>query len=232
MHKVDAAMEAGGKPSRELIQGMGQLMGDMRRNGAFVDGAGLLRSATRVRMKVSKGASALQKGPYAGSNELVAGMMMLTVRDMDAALEWASRYAKAAGDVELEVGPVTEAWDLGLMPKPENAPFRCLLLRKADAASEAGKPLAGPVAGVLEEMKKAGVLVASEWLKPSASGMRIKVANKQSTVVDGPFAESKELIAGFIILEVPSMAAAREWCVRFADVIGDVEMDVRVVETQ
>jgi hypothetical protein len=174
-----------------------------------------------------------ENGPYKGSNELVAGMIMLKVRDMDEAAGWATRYAKAVGDVELELGPVTEAWDLGLMAKPADAPLRCLLLRKADAGTEAAQPLppaaAAALAAVIEEMKKAGVLLKNEWLAPSASGMRIKVASKKATVMDGPFAESKELIAGFVILEVPSMAAAREWCARFADVIGDTEMDVRVV---
>ena len=75
-------------------------------------------------------------------------------------------------------------------------------------------------------MRAAGVLLASERLRPSREGMRIKVADKKTTVIDGPFAESKEMIAGFIIMNVPSVAATRPWTSRFADVIGDVEMDV------
>jgi hypothetical protein len=79
---------------------------------------------------------------------------------------------------------------------------------------------------VTEEMRAAGVLVASERLRPSREGVRIKVADKKTTVVDGPFAESKELIAGFIIMNVPSVAATRPYTTRFAEVIGDIEMDV------
>jgi hypothetical protein len=231
MHKVDAAMEAGKRPSQELIQGMGKLIGDMRRAGVFVDGDGLLPSATRVRLRASGGKRTLEKGPYAGANELVSRLAMLKVPGMDQAIDWARRYAEAAGDVDLEVGPVTEAWDLGIMPKPADAPLRCLLLHKADADAEAGRPLAAAaavaLAGLDEEMLRAGVLLGSERLQPSSKGVRIKVVSQQSTVVDGPFAESKELIAGYVILNVPSIAVAREWALRFAGVIGDVEMDLR-----
>jgi hypothetical protein len=231
MHKVDAAMEAGKLPSQELIQGMGKLMGDMRRSNALVDGAGLRPSATRVRVRSSAGKRALEKGPYKGEHELLAGMLRLQVKDMEEALAWASRYAEAAGDVELEVGPITEAWDLGIMAKPENAPLNCLLLRKADANTEAGRPHANAaaMAKVTAEMKRAGVLTGSERLEPSKQGVRIKVTNKRSTIVDGPFAESKELIAGFVVMDVPSLADAQPWCLRFAEVIGDVEMDLRVL---
>ena len=65
MHKVDAAMEAGGRPSPELIQGMGKLMGEMRREGIFLDGDGLRPSATRVRLRFTGGELTLERGPYA-----------------------------------------------------------------------------------------------------------------------------------------------------------------------
>lgn len=230
MHKVDAAMEAGAKASQELIQGMGKLIGTMQASGVFVDGDGLLPTPSRVRLRFAGGERSLQRGPYTGVNELVAGFTMLKVRDIDEAIDWASRYGKAVGDVELELGPVTEAWDLGMIPKPENAPLRCLLLHKADAASEAGKPLGKAAATALgkvtDQMKAAGVLLSSERLQPSSKGKRIKVTGKKPTVVDGPFAESKEMIAGFVILDLPSVQDAEEWCLRFADVIGDTEMDV------
>jgi hypothetical protein len=230
MHKVDAKMEAGVMPSQELIQGMGKLMGDMRNAGALIDGAGLRPSATRVRLRFSGGERKVQKGPYRGENERIAAVSMLNVADMDEALSWASRYGKAVGDVELELGPVTEPWDLGLMPRPDGVPLRCLLLHKADADHEAGKPLpptaAEALSRVQDEMREAGVLMVSERLQPSSQGMRIKVTNKKAVMMDGPFTESKELIAGYVIVNVPVLAAAREWCLRFAEVIGDVEMDL------
>jgi len=234
MHKVDAAMEAGVMPSQELIQGMGKLIGEMHKSGVFLDGDGLRPTATRVRLRFQGGERTLEKGPYTGRNELVSAITMLKVAHMDEALGWAQRYAQAVGDVELELGPVTEEWDLAGLPPPAGAPLRCLLLQKADADSEAGKPLgkaaATALARVTEEMRKAGVLLASERLKPSREGLRIKVTGKKPVVMDGPFTESKEMIAGFVILNLPSLAAAHEWAMRFADVIGDVEMDLRVLE--
>ena len=230
MHKVTPAMESGELAGPEIIKGMGQLIGDMRRNDAFVDGAGLLPSRRRARLRFAGGKRTVQKGPYAGAHELVAAILMIKVRDMDEAIDWATRYAAAVGDAELEIGPVTEPWDLGIMPRPADPPLRCLLLHKADANSETGTPRGAPTAAALasltDEMRAAGVLLASERLRPSREGERIKVADRKTTVIDGPFAESKEMIAGFIIMSAPSVAATRPWTARFADVIGDVELDV------
>jgi hypothetical protein len=231
MHKVDATMEAGALPSKALIKGMGQLMGEMRRANALVDGAGLRRSATRMRLRFSGAERTVLKGPYAGGNELPAGIAMLEVRDADEAVDWASRYAKAVGrDAEIEVGPVTEGWDLGLMEKPPNPPYRCLMLHKADAASEAGEPAPAALAELTQEMQSAGVLLRAARLKPSRFGLRMQVTNKKPTVIDGPFTESKELIAGFVLLDVPSLAEAREWGIKFAAVTGDVELDILQLE--
>ena len=65
-----------------------------------------------------------------------------------------------------------------------------------------------------EEMHQAGVLVASEGLNPAAPGARIAVANGKRYVVDGPFAESKELVGGFYLLEVGSLVEAIQWALR------------------
>jgi hypothetical protein len=75
-------------------------------------------------------------------------------------------------------------------------------------------------------MQAAGVLLGNATMQPSSKGARIKVAAKKPTIIDGPFTESKELIAGYIILNVTSVQAAYPWAVRFAEVVGDVEMDL------
>jgi len=238
MHKVDAAMEAGKLPSQELIQGMGQLMGEMRRASAFADGDGLRQSHTRARVRV-KGAGpgpgqgvTVERGPYAGGNELVERLTRIRVKDMDEGIAWATRQAEATG-AEVEVGPITEGWDLGLMAKPADAPLRCLLLQKGDPANEADRPAAIPALGALTaQMERAGVLLtAPTRLRPSREGRRISVAAGKPVFRDGPFAESKELIAGFVLLEVPGMPEAVEWALRFAKVIGDVELELRPLDT-
>src|SRR5258706_15118595 len=133
MHKVHANMEAGGPPSQEIIADMGALVQSSLKEGVFLNGAGLHRSARRVRLQRSGGKTELAQGPYAGSNELVAALTMISAKSLDAAVGHASALASALGDVEIEVGPVVEAWDLGVMPKPEgNLPERFLLLTKSN----------------------------------------------------------------------------------------------------
>lgn len=79
-----------------------------------------------------------------------------------------------------------------------------------------------------EEMHLAGVLVASEGLKPAAPGARIAVANGKRHVVDGPFAESKELVGGFYLIEVGSLDEAIQWALRAPSGFGaDDILEVR-----
>lgn len=79
-----------------------------------------------------------------------------------------------------------------------------------------------------EEMHQAGVLVASEGLNPAAPGARVAVAKGKRYVVDGPFAESKELVGGFYVIEVDSLDEAIQWALRAPSGLGsDDILDVR-----
>jgi hypothetical protein len=82
---------------------------------------------------------------------------------------------------------------------------------------------------LLEEMTKAGVLLAAEGVLPTAVGARIRYQDDKRTVTDGPFTEAKEVIAGIAIVEAPSMQVAIDWADRFAAVIGDCEVEVRQI---
>lgn len=231
MHKVDANMEAGGPPDQKIIEGMGTLVQESLKSGVFQNGAGLHPSRRRARVRHAAGKTTVEQGPYAGGNELVASVAMVSARAMDVALAHARRFAEALGDAEIEVGPVVEPWDLGMMPKPEGAiPERFLFLCKSNAESERNsgadpRALAEKLAEVLGEQ---GALLAAETLEPSAKGARLPSAAKSKRVwIDGPFAESKELIAGFSILKLPSREAALAWADRYAAILGDNEVDVR-----
>jgi hypothetical protein len=82
----------------------------------------------------------------------------------------------------------------------------------------------------MDEATKAGVLLAGEGLRPTSEGAaRISVKEGTSTVVDGPFAEAKEVIAGFAIVQVRDQAEAVEWSNRFAAMFDEVEIEVRKV---
>src|SRR4051812_41357536 len=141
MHKVDAKMAAGGPPEPQIIQNMGALIQESLKNGVFTSGAGLHRSEKRVRVKSASGNCQVSPGPYSGENELLASYAMIKVKSLADAVTHAQRYALAEGECEVEVGPVVEPWDLGMMPKPAGAiPLQVLLLTKADAAFERGIP--------------------------------------------------------------------------------------------
>jgi len=77
------------------------------------------------------------------------------------------------------------------------------------------------------EMAKAGVLLAADGLQSSARGARVRLSGGKLTVIDGPFTETKELIAGFAIVQVKSKAEAIEWARRFLALAGDGESEIR-----
>jgi hypothetical protein len=110
---------------------------------------------------------------------------------------------------------------------------RFLVMHKSNEENEAGVPpspeLMEEMGKLMEESARAGVLLAAEGVHPSSRGARLSFSGGRRTVTDGPFAEAKELIAGFAVLQVESKEEAIEWATRFADVIGDVEVEVRQV---
>ena len=82
---------------------------------------------------------------------------------------------------------------------------------------------------LIEEMTKAGVLIATDGLQPSSKGKRVRLSQGKVTVIDGPFTESKELIASYALFEVKSMAEAIEWTKRFLEVLGKGECELRPI---
>jgi hypothetical protein len=109
--------------------------------------------------------------------------------------------------------------------------MRFLGLLKADKDSEAGAPptkdLMEKMGKFIEEITKAGVLVATAGLQPSSKGARVRLSNGKVTVIDGPFAETKELVASYALLETKSMAEAIQWTSRFLNVLGQGECEIR-----
>jgi hypothetical protein len=82
---------------------------------------------------------------------------------------------------------------------------------------------------LIEEMSKAGVLLATEGCEPSKKGARVRVDQGKYTVTDGPFPETKELIAGFCLLQVKNKDEAIEWGKRFLAVVGKGESEIRQI---
>ena len=113
--------------------------------------------------------------------------------------------------------------------------MRFMVIVKAGKNSEAGilstketKETFAAMGKFNEELVKAGVMLAGEGLQPSSKGKRVRFSGKQRTVIDGPFAETKELIAGFWLWQVKSMEEAVEWLKR-APFDGGAEVEIRQV---
>jgi hypothetical protein len=213
-------MEAGLPPSPAVMEGMGPLIGEMVEAGIFIAGEGLRPSSLGVRLRFIGGRRTITPGPLAGSNELIAAFSIVRAHSIEEAIEWASRFAPA-GDAEIDVRPVTEAWDLGMMPRPAALDtVRYMIARKADRDSEAGA-----LPNAMSD--DSGAVLVAERIQPSSKGRRLYFANGKRTIVDGPFTESKELIAGYSIVRADSIDEPIAWASRFANLIGDVEIDIR-----
>jgi hypothetical protein len=234
MHKINKEIAAGGPPRKELVEGMGRLIGETIAAGKLHDADGLLGAEKRVRLTWPAGQRSVSAGPVKGGNELVAGFIKLKVNSMDEAVQWATRYGETIGASEVDVGPLTEAWDIGVAPKPEGpVPLRVLVMHKADKASEAGASRApdhaSKLGALISEMQRAGVLLGNETLQPSSKGHRLQRTAGKNTWTDGPFAESKELVSGYTILNADSQSEAIAWASRYAEILGEIELDVREV---
>jgi hypothetical protein len=111
--------------------------------------------------------------------------------------------------------------------------MRIIGLLKADKHSEAGAPpsreLMENMGKFVEEVTRAGVLLATDGLHPSSKGARVKLSGGKVTVTDGPFTETKELVASYALFEVKTMAEAIEWTTRFLNVLGEGECELRPI---
>ena len=111
--------------------------------------------------------------------------------------------------------------------------MRFMVLRMADKETEAGvmpsEALLRAMGDYMEEMSKAGVLLGGEGLHPSSKGKKVKFSGGKPTVVDGPFAEAKELIAGYAMIQVKSEQEALDWLKRWpaVDAGGSVQLELR-----
>jgi hypothetical protein len=110
--------------------------------------------------------------------------------------------------------------------------MRFMVIVKADKNSEAGalpsQELLAEMGKFNEELAKAGVLLAAEGLQPSSKGARVRFSGKKRTVIDGPFSETKELIAGFWLWQVRSKEEAIEWVKRAPNPFPGTESEIEI----
>ncbi len=112
--------------------------------------------------------------------------------------------------------------------------MKVMVIVKATRASEAGElpgtELLAAMGKYNEELARAGILLAGEGLQPSSKGARVRFSGDRRTVIDGPFSEAKELIAGFWLIQVKSKEEAIEWVKRCPNPLeGEAEIEIRQV---
>ena len=110
--------------------------------------------------------------------------------------------------------------------------MRFMVLVKADKNSEAGvlpdEKLLADMTKYNEELVKAGVMLAGEGLQPSSKGVRIRFSGDKRTVIDGPFAETKELVAGYWLMQVKSKEEVIEWVKRCPNPFPGTESEIEI----
>ena len=154
-------------------------------------------------------------GPFAETKELIAGYAILQFTSKAEAIEWTKRFVQVdapgrlGAESECEIRPFFE--EFSRQPCGEarrrrtigDTKMRFMILIKATKDSEAGvmpsEQLLTEMGKFNEELVKAGVMLAGEGLHPTSKGARVRFSGVKRTVIDGPFAETKELIAGFWI---------------------------------
>jgi hypothetical protein len=238
--KASKNCEAGVPPDEKILSEIGKYNEELIKAGGLLAVNGLQASSKGTRVRYSKGKFKVIDGPFAETKELIAGFWLIEAKSREEAIEWAKRVPFQEGEVE--VRPLFELPDFPVDPaeKPDGwrdkeeqfraAPpparkpgtIRYLGILKADKDTEAGvlpdEKFLSAMGAFFEEGVKAGVILSGEGLQPSSKGARVRYSGSKRVVIDGPFAETKELIAGYAILQFTSKAEAIEWTKRFVQV--------------
>jgi hypothetical protein len=251
--KSDSKAEAGILPDPKLVTEMGKLNEEMMKAGALLSGEGLRPSSQGTRVRLSGGGSAgtftVIDGPFAETNDLIAGFWLIQTKSKEEAIEWAKRVPGPEGEIEIRA--LFEVSDLPVDPSekpdgwreqevrfreavdraPESAPgsptpparkpgtTRFIVMLKANERTESDA-LPSPetltaMGALMTELASSGALLSADGLKPTSKGARIKRAGSRRTVTDGPFTETKEIIAGYSMIQVKSMDEAIDFAKRW-----------------
>jgi hypothetical protein len=244
--KSSPEAEAGVLPDEKTLSEMGAYNDELLKAGVMLAGEGLHASAKGARVSYANGKLKVLDGPFAEAKELVAGFWLIQAKSKDEAVAWLKKAPFREGEVEIR--PLFEVEDFPVDPTEQpggwrdkesearnaaplqttrgNKKMRFMGFVLADKDTEAGvmpeeKGLAA-MGAFIEEALKAGVFLGGEGLKPSSEGVRIAYDGAKRTVIDGPFTESKELVAGYSVLAVDSKEEALDWTKRFAQVDAGV----------
>jgi hypothetical protein len=193
--------------------------------------------AEALRLRLWPGGEAVTAGPFPSAERLPAGFAVFEAPSRAAALAWlqARSPAPATGTVTLELRETgCPGGCAGVPPGAAGGDACYAILLRSDAGTERD---AIPLQDKLDRLNAfnaihaaAGTLLAGDGLKSTARGARVRLANGGASVIDGPFAEAKELIAGFWMIRAPSIEAALDWARTLPYPTGpEVEVEIRRV---
>jgi hypothetical protein len=242
MIKSNAQAEAGALPDEKLLSEMGKYNDELVAAGALLAGEGIHPTSRGARVRLAGKEFSVTDGPFTEAKELIGGFWIIQVKSKAEAIEWARRVPGDEGEIELR--PLFELSDFPADPTEQPDGWRSQEQIFRDAAASPATPPARkpgttrfmitlkrdaktetdelPSPKVLAEMgalmgglAHSGALLAGEGLKPSSAGARVKLSGAARAVVDGPFTEAKELVAGYLIVQVKSKADAIELAKRW-----------------
>ena len=259
--KSNAKAEAGVPPHEELLSAVGKYNEELERAGILQAADGLKASSSGARVRIADNKITVIDGPFAEAKEVVAGFWILRVSSKAEALEWAKKAPGTMGEIEVRqvyevsdfpVDPTEQpdGWRAQeqrfrdadpkaanpVIPPRQPGTKRFMIIHKCNTVSEAGV-LPDPkgleqMGALMQEQIEAGVLLAAEGLQPSSKGARVKASGAMRTIIDGPFAETKELVAGFSIVQLKTKADAIAFAKRCVVVLppGVTENELEVRE--
>ena len=180
------------------------------RSGVNLQGGRLRPTADATTIKIRDGELVITDGPYAETKEQVAGYDVLECASLDEAVRWASRHPHSwLGSVEVRALP-DSAPDAPL-PEPGEGKVRYMMLVCTDPAVDPREfARIEPVDPWVDEMNGRGIRLYGSELEPPGSARTVRVRDSRAIVTDGPFAETKEQIAGFDVLECADLDEAIE----------------------
>jgi hypothetical protein len=241
MRRSDEALEAGSLPARAVFEDMGRFHEKLDEAGGVGLALGLRPSSRAVRLKLGPGFESITDGPFTEAKELIAGFTVFEAESKEHAIallkEWPASDADATGEAVLELRETgCPGGCARVPPAAAGEDGRYLILLRSDAGTEADRI---PPQAMLDALNAfnaaqaaAGRLLAGDGLKASSSGARVKLSGGQASVIDGPFAEAKELIAGFWMIKAGSMADAIAWARTLPYPTGPrVEVEIREAMT-
>jgi hypothetical protein len=180
------------------------------RSGVNLQGGRLRPTADATTIKIRDGELIITDGPYAETKEQVAGYDVLECASMDEAVRWAGRHPHSwLGSVEVRALP--DSAPAVPLPGPGHGKIRYMMLVCIDPAAGPGEfARIEPAGPWVAEMDGRGVRLYGSELEPPGSARTVRVRDSRAIVTDGPFAETKEQIAGFDVLECADLDEAIE----------------------